>query len=378
MRLSFHVMLLLVAVLCMSVTKTAHHIEPKIAISDTTKSEQATILFAGSKSTSVYSLISIDRMLARREPARIQLGYSKQGRAVQAWYFPGQTDHRALVIGGVHGSELSSIEVANALIAELLAADELPYYTVIVVPSLFPDNAAIAANFPEEAGSVKNIGRYSGDNAVDPNRQMPSPGKAFDEAHQRDHLDRMIERENQFLLQLIQSYEPARITNVHAIRNTGYGGIYADPRTDHLGVALGYESDSSLAVMMAQYVEKNGGNVKGNRLGIKPTALYYKDPVPVNAGIFQPRNMSGSSLKAHRGSGVSLGTWGTTAVNGQEFNRPAMRVITMEFPGAKRPMDYLHEKERRAVRAQVEIFARSIFEVFLQNHMVENTPDQEM
>src|SRR5262245_37308658 len=32
-------------------------------------------------------------------------GYSKQGRPIEAFYFPGQSDKRAMVIGGVHGSE---------------------------------------------------------------------------------------------------------------------------------------------------------------------------------------------------------------------------------------------------------------------------------
>ncbi len=314
-------------------------------------------------------------ILSQANPARIQMGFSKQGRMIQAWYFPGQTDHRALIIGGVHGSELSSIEVANELIRQLLQSDRQPYYTVVVVPSLFPDNAAIAASFPEEAGSDKNIGRYSFRNGVDPNRQMPSPGRSFSELQPTDHMDRTIETENQLLLQLIQTYEPQRIANLHAIRNTGYGGIYADPRTDHLGFALGYTSDSSLAVDMAKYVAGKGGNVAGNCLNKKPTALYYKDPAPAPAGQFQKRNMSGSSLKANRGSGVSMGTWGTTAVVGQSKNRPAMRVLTIEFPGAKRPEDYPTSSERRFFRSQVSWFAEAILAIFLDDNQTEPLPE---
>ena len=113
------------------------------------------------------------------------------------------------------------------------------YYNVIIIPSLFPDNAETAKQSPLQIGDVQNIGRYSYPGAVDPNRQMPTPGQAFDEDHELDHAGRKIENENALLLELIGEYHPQRIVNLHAIRDTNYAGVYADPRTDQNSIALG-------------------------------------------------------------------------------------------------------------------------------------------
>jgi len=314
------------------------------------------------------------RAISEKKIARLLLGRSKQRRNVEAWFFPGSSDQKALVIGGVHGSELSSVEVAKALIQQLQQANN-NYYNVIIIPALFPDNASEAINNPEHIGSTANIGRYTQSNSVDPNRQMPSPGKAFDVTVGVDHLGRQIETENQLLLQLIQSFRPQRIINIHAIRNSSYGGVYADPRTDHTGIALGFSSDSSLAIQMAAYIDIQGGNVKGNKLDKKPTALYYKDPMPSPAGLFQKRNITGSVLQAHRGTGISLGTWASTAVVNDEDpskNRDAIRMITMEYPGCKRPEDYKSISDQLFQLKQVELFATSVRVVFLGNYFTEN------
>jgi hypothetical protein len=321
-----------------------------------------------------YTMPDLGLLLQLKQPAGVQLGVTKQGRSVNAWYFPGTSDKRALVIGGVHGSELSSIEVAQALVEKMMAQEERTFYSVIIIPSLFPDNAATAMREPAQTGSVLNIGRYTHDNAVDPNRQMPSPGEDLDEDIPEDHLHRTIEKENQFLLRLIREYRPDRIASVHSIRNTSYGGIYADPRTDAKGLALGYASDSSLAVDMATAVADQEGNVAGNHLGDKPTALYYKDPTPVAKGLFQKRNTNGAALKGHRGSGISMGTWGTTAIENESdpaANREAIRVITIEVPGAKRSFDYKRTPEQMFFRKQMQAFVNGIYEVFLSEKHVE-------
>lgn len=321
-----------------------------------------------------YTLPDLGLLLQLQQPAGIKLGETRQGRPVNAWYFPGTSDQRALVIGGVHGSELSSIEVAQALVEKMFSQEERTFYSVIIIPSLFPDNAAAAMRVPEQTGSVLNIGRYTHENAVDPNRQMPSPGEDLDDNTKHDHLNRVIEKENQFLLQLIRMYKPTRIASVHAIRNTSYGGIYADPRTDAHGIALGYASDSSLAIDMARLVDERQGNVGGNHLDQHPTALYYKDPTPVAKGALQKRNTTGSALKAHRGSGISMGTWGTTAIEDEEdpsANRKAMRVITIEVPGSKRSSDYKTPYQQAFFRSQMMAFANAIHEVFLGEKHVE-------
>ncbi len=320
-----------------------------------------------------YSLNELNLILKEKRPTSFSLGTSKLEREIGAWYFPGASDQRALIIAGVHGSELSSVEVAYALLNELFKGSQ-PYYSVIIVPTLFPDNAIKALTQPAVIGSVDNIGRYTYAGAVDPNRQMPSPGKAFDESKPLDHIGREIEKENQLLLKLIQEFKPHRLANLHAIRNPNFGGVYADPRTDHLGAALGFSSDSSLAVLMAKAINMKGGNVAGNNLKKKPTALYYKDPKPAQPGEYQQRNMTGAKLNANRGSGVSLGTWGSTAVVHEEnpsLNRPAMRILTIEYPGCKRPADYKKPNERMFQEKQVLAYAAAIKEYFLGEHFIE-------
>lgn len=321
-----------------------------------------------------YSLKQINFIIEENKTVQFSLGKSQQGRPVNAFYFPGKSEQRALVIAGVHGSELSSVEVAYQLLKQLIQGNQ-PYYSVIVVPSLFPDNTLKAINEPDQINSTANIGRYTMSYSVDPNRQMPSPGKAYDESTGIDHLGRKIETENQLLLQLIQSFRPHRIINVHAIRNMNYGGVYADPRTDHNGIASGYSSDSSLAIEIARYIHQRGGNVAGNSLNKKPTPLYYKDPIPAPAGFIQKRNMTGSALNANRGSGISLGTWASTAIAHEKDpakNREAIRLITMEYPGCKRPADYSIPSEQLFQQSQVELFAAAIRTIFLGNYFTED------
>lgn len=317
----------------------------------------------------------LQRVLLERKAVQFELGRSREGRAVEAWFFPGRSNKNALVIGGVHGSELSSIEVANTLVDQLAKGENI-FYNVIIVPSLFPDNAAIARSMECEIGSPRNIGRYSFAGAPDPNRQMPSPGKALDETEKFDHAGRKLEDENLLLLQLIEVYRPQRIASIHAIRDKNYSGFFADPRTDERGIAVGYDTDSSLAVMMAGYVYQLGGPVPGNQLTRRPTALYYKDPSPAPKGNFQPRNLTRSPVPGYKSAGVSLGTWASTAIRDTvepSRSRDAIRIITIEFPGSKRPGDYEVPMQREHCREQVYRFAGAIRLVFLQDYFVEES-----
>ena len=125
---------------------------------------------------------------------------------------------------------------------------------------------------------------------------MPKLGKPFNKKNPVDHLGRLIEIENQALLELIEEFRPQRIINIHAIRDKERAGIFADPRTSANGVAMEYATDSSLAIRMALHIQWNGGDVKGNRLGVMPTSLYHNDPLVAKPGNLQPRNLRGSSL----------------------------------------------------------------------------------
>ncbi|HUQ97337.1 MAG TPA: hypothetical protein VM010_06705 [Chitinophagaceae bacterium] len=327
----------------------------------------------GDEETVTTTIANLVRATAGKKSFTEVIGYTKKARPVTAYYFPGRSTARALVIGGVHGTELAAIEVGKQLVAQLAAGDT-PYYNVLVIPSLFPDNAAMAIAQISTLGSEKNIGRYSHAEAPDPNRQMPGLGTPYNAVTNRDYLGRVIEYENTLLLQTIQLYKPQRIVNIHAIRDTALGGVYADPRTDAAGLALTFESDSSLAVQMALFIEQNDGTAPGNQLATTPTALYYKDPPVAPPGQWQKRNCHGSNLPNDRGRGVSLGSWASTAVWDSSHptnNRAAIRMLTMEFPGYKRPQDY-SAMQQPYYQNQVRAYASAIRHVFLNAIAVEN------
>jgi len=130
----------------------------------------------------------LKQQLSTRTAFAAELGMSKQGKSIKGYYFPGTSNKRALVIGGVHGSELSGIEVARKLLT-MLQVDGSGYYSVMVIPCLFPDNEEIAIQFPDGANKKYNPGRYSGKIATDPNRQMPALGHSFDYQNPFDFLD---------------------------------------------------------------------------------------------------------------------------------------------------------------------------------------------
>jgi hypothetical protein len=332
----------------------------------------ASILTKNKSEELTFNRDAFKKILEERKTTRFLLGQSKQMRTIEAWFFPGTSEKKALVIGGVHGTELSSIEVAKSLIQKLSQGGH--YYNVIVIPCLFPDNAATAKENAGAIGSTANIGRYSLSSAADPNRQMPTPGQPFDEESGKDHMGRDIETENQLLLRLINLFKPDRIANIHAIRDIQHAGIYADPRTDSKSYALGFETDSNLAIEMAFMADKSGAYIPGNQLATKPTALYFKDPTPVEKGSFQKRNFSGSSLPNNRGSGISLGTWASTAISDAEdpmLNRQAMRILTIEFPGYKRPGDYENADQEDYFNRLVEVYASAIEKIFLGEYFVE-------
>lgn len=308
----------------------------------------------------------LETMMGKKTAGKVVLGYTLHRRPVEAWYFPGTSNENAMVIGGMHGSELSSVEVALQTI-ELLGREPLPYYNVIIIPVLFPDNAATA----RLVAGTGNHGRYTTEEHADPNRQMPGLGKKFDYHLPHDHAGRPIETENQLLLGLVQEYNPSRIVNLHAIKDVSRAGVYADPRTDCNGVALGFTPDSTVAINMAGYIHGKGGRVPGNSLDKQPTALYFKDPAIAPAGHLQKRNLSGSQIKNNRGYGVSLGGWATTAVCDSVDPREAMMLITMEFPGYRSSDQYPDVHDKKNCRLNVSLFANSIRNIFLEQSIVD-------
>lgn len=292
------------------------------------------------------------------------LGTTQGGRPVIAYYFPGKSDERALIIGGVHGSEQAGIQVATMLVDSLRSGPK-PYYSVIIVPVLFPDNYAVA-QAAHKTPSDDNIGRLTRGNPVDPNRNFPAPGESLASAQKRgggvakDAEGRPIQPENVMLLELIDRFRPSRIASVHSfrpspplIRGKAAAGIFADPHTVPKGASAADQSaakaasaeDAALALRMAQKAAQGGAHVPGNWLGSShPESLY-------GAAGHQP--------------GTSLGGWAPQAIteHGPQ-DRPAMTIITVEVehfhPSSAettpaKQAERLHELEAHRIALQ-EIF----------------------
>jgi len=115
-------------------------------------------------------------------------------------YIPGQSTAIALVIAGVHGSELSGIEVARWLDIKLKSnwndGQNPPYMTTCIVPEVFPASAVLARQCRDLPKSVpdhlceltqhgrelyflkKRLGAVTAF-VIYPNRSFPPPGQSF-------------------------------------------------------------------------------------------------------------------------------------------------------------------------------------------------------
>ena len=158
-------------------------------------------------------------------------------RPIKAFFFRGSTDRRALVIAGVHGSERQGMEVADRLIKDL--GSQAPAFTTIIVPSLFPDNAArgdaiVAAGKKDDLKEMQKA-RESGSTPT--NRNFPpasqdlAAAKAVGGGTAKDALGRDILPENLLLIELMERFRPERIISIHGTLGPGSAGVFYDPRS---------------------------------------------------------------------------------------------------------------------------------------------------
>ena len=162
--------------------------------------------------------------------AKGQPGLSKDipSQPVEVYFFPGVSQERALVVAGVHGSERQGIRVARMLIEDVLNKSK-PHYTVIVVPSLFPDNAHQNWGVEGRRESSTETNR----NFPDLNDEVAGykGGQALDAAGDplKDKKRKAILAENVMLMELIDRFQPSRIISIHGTRDPSAAGIFADP-----------------------------------------------------------------------------------------------------------------------------------------------------
>ena len=156
-----------------------------------------------------------DSWLADRLGAS-ELGKTAGKRSIELRFFPGKTTRRALVIGGVHGTERQGVQVARLLEKDLAAAPS--DFSVLLVPVLFPDNAASGPLGIREQKDKPT------------NRNFPDPGKDLAASGGKDATGRDILPENQLLMQLMERFKPERIISLHGTQHPEKAGVFYDPR----------------------------------------------------------------------------------------------------------------------------------------------------
>lgn len=293
------------------------------------------------------------------EPGNIRAVLGTGSHTVEAFYFRGTSDRRALIIGGVHGSEPGGVEVVNDLLSIMRRPNApMPFFSVIIVPELFSANVHSSRPLEERRASGINVkaivsGHTGTVRSPDPNRQFPTVG-ADPASNSKlgcviDNQQRCIEPENLVLLDLVNRFQPERVANVHGSSNTssdtakllkGGPSITTDPRPGHEA------EDDALALSMATEAQRLGVRIPANFMG-KPglqTTRYPTEKAP---------KMS---------VGVTLGQWGSHATP----TRPAMNIILIEtFGNTTSTSASVDEAQRASRRIELMNLAQILRDFFL-------------
>jgi hypothetical protein len=282
---------------------------------------------------------AIKRHVTSRGPLVYTASANLGGRfppQIRAYYFPGTTAKRAMIVGGMHGEERAGVQVVELLLDLMRARDprtgqpRKPAFNVIVIPELFPANVAAARR--------KTPGQR------DPNRQMPATGEvpgARRDAKGRvlSQQNRPIEPENLVLLDLVNHFKPERIAMVHGFRSGRRSSITTDPRPD----PAQEKADDALALAMAESAATRGARVPANRLGTAKQTTRFP-----------------TSTESHE-AGVTFGMYGSRAAGA----RPAMNVILIEtFKNFR--IEERRDAERERRRVELTAFATVLREIFLE------------
>jgi hypothetical protein len=135
---------------------------------------------------------------------------SKTRRKITVRYVAGRTGRRALVIAGVHGNEVQGVEVAEQLLRDLANAKTQPEMSAVIVPNLFPDDAA----YRDREGP-----------GARPNRNFPDPSQDLAASKGKDALGKTIRPENVMLLQLIERFARNASSAFTALGTPGWPGF---------------------------------------------------------------------------------------------------------------------------------------------------------
>jgi hypothetical protein len=288
-------------------------------------------------------------------------------RSITVRYVPGRTARRALVIAGVHGSEVQGIEVAQQLLSDIASAPNLPELSAIIVPDLFPDDAA----YRDREGP-----------GAHPNRNFPDASKDLAASGGKDALGKAIRPENVMLMQLMERFSPERVISIHGTWDASKAGVSYDTRAEtpaegararawginpdsdesnaprglvqarHLGFVHAVdEKDNQLSLGAADLIEARTtqGTVKGpNRPGLAH---------PSAAGNFQGTSSTASNARwgGAMDKGVSLGGYAS---------KRGISIFTVEPPDDKKLSEY-SGAARVAREVEIKAYAEAVRTILL-------------
>jgi hypothetical protein len=148
--------------------------------------------------------------------------------------FFGTSPQFVVIVGGMHGTEQSGIEVARWIGVKLANRARPTRLGAIVIPDLFPDRDTKARTDEWNKGVVPDKWREFNDGGKTyyPNRQFPPPGNPFSflgtNKRLKDDQGREIEvkgvkpvvvrPEVEYLIRVIETIQPVRIVSVHGKR----------------------------------------------------------------------------------------------------------------------------------------------------------------
>lgn len=304
----------------------------------------------------------------------------------EAFFFPGRSERRALIISGVHGDEKRGVDVVKKLHSLLAASGKKPFFTTILVPVVIPRTQAGAGsrNVPGGVGRDKQ-----GDpkcRKIEPNRNFPLPGHSLADALKngeggRDEPELKIQTafglrapqdngenpsffvtsirmlpETRILIDLIERFQPERLATVHdhSIQRTchpctggtvtkcgGEGpGLFMDPRGINPANKTQLDQDDLLAKTMVEEAFKR------IPCDVALTALAGNQ-------AFFPMTVRYFSLAKVEGN--SLGDWAPVPTSG----RPGIATMTIEVPKYK------------PAQASAEKVVKDVYPVLLQEIFLE-------
>jgi hypothetical protein len=357
-----------------------------------------------------------------RNGVRAVIGYTANNREVEAYYFEGRSDECALVIAGVHGTERSGVEIAEQLIKTLSNSSRRPYFSLIIIPTLFPDNYhwQMAKSRRKVLNGIRETcmngkGRKCKRGfAIPTNRNFPPQGVSLATAEKiakpakkrkdrwaeaeghgpgRDEKERSILRENKMLMGLINRFQPTRILSIHSTWNPKRAGIFSEP------VKVRYNKNTRKLVRSRAKSEteaaKSGVGKKTLRKAIriagKVAVKWLRGESKAAAAkdrklaLRMARRMKDMGMKksvlgnkrknakwrGKMGRGTSLGMWGSSRIReGGPEDREPIVVITLEAPKYHRSADCgVTEKKCKPEKRlmEIEAFKDAIKMIFLEN-----------